>query len=267
MVRSPEAESGEALEQVIRGLRPFLEPVAGELASDIAQQFILAAAPIAERAHQHIQDLEVDAEEVAAVLQVAGLWFTRSMPLGLLVELIEMHQAGEADPASVQESVLDRYRYREWELLRETVDGWQDNPSFGPRITIIRHALEAHLQEKYTLSIAALLPQIEGVIRDITQWDGVIRDRVKEAVGATSAGVLVMVMDEIAVEYYLSRVYTRRTEVEFETFEQWLAQLDVAETDVLNRHMILHGRQTNYGSEINSLRAFLLLDVLSKARQ
>lgn len=69
---------------------------------------------------------------------------------------------------------------------------------------------------------------------------------------APLAGALSMNIYEGLVEY-LDNVY------DYRDFTKLLPK----NKQKLNRHIVLHGRQINYFTEINSLRAFLMLDALS----
>ena len=52
-----------------------------------------------------------------------------------------------------------------------------------------------------------------------------------------------------------------------EKFPEWLESKGVSESQSINRHGILHGVHLNYDSKENSLRVFLLLDVLYEMRR
>ena len=177
---------------------------------------------------------------------------------------------GEATPQNVRQLVVTWYREDDCELLKAMVDGWNRNPYFVPRMDIIRDALRAHIDGKYTLSVPTLLPVAEGILSSITG---------KGAAG--SGGTRRMAKDVLAGMYTdFMREASKDAVVEFATgitlygnvppyyfsperYPEWLEQNELTGGQVLNRHAILHGVQTHYASEENSLRAFFLLDVLS----
>jgi hypothetical protein len=63
----------------------------------------------------------------------------------------------------------DNYKY-----LIEAVQSWESHPLFVPRMHILKDALQAHCRGLYTLSVPALINQIEGVLNDYVIANGLV---------------------------------------------------------------------------------------------
>jgi len=85
-----------------------------------------------------------------------------------------------------------------------------------------------------------------------------VGEKSPEFLSAASKEVFLNLLDEIGffgnieAEYFTSKKYSK-----------YLASKGIKEEECLNRHAIFHGVQKKYASEINSLKTFLILDMLS----
>lgn len=151
------------------------------------------------------------------------------------------------------ELILEHYSANGCGALREAVYAWNDLPCFGSRAHIFAAALEQHVSGSYVLPVPALLPAIEGVTRDFLATLGLT-----ERVNWTRVHGLIRLSlrgSEYAAAIPFARTLMR---VVYASFDP---SCDIGNA-VLNRHAILHGADTGYGSEENSLRCFLALDSL-----
>lgn len=211
---------------------------------------------------------------IAEAFQECNLWLAPSM-VGLTDEVVKLYYEGKRQ---VIPSIIARYYKRNnWAILRETVSKWKSNSFFRPRMGIIYDALEAHINGKYTLSVPAVLPHIEGIARDIikkhnlpelpktlicreTNYGKGGEKTLPSTVFGEVAISALSFQEWVAVEsflYYLEGTMylsPRRTRKKLEDF---------AAKDILNRHSILHGSHLKYATSMNSLRCFLALDVLA----
>lgn len=150
------------------------------------------------------------------------------------------------------------YKAKGYKKLKDAVETWKAHPLFASRINIIVDAVEAHIARKYTLTVPTLLPLVEGIIHEFVIYENLSlssekKEQMKQALEhAPLAGALSMNIYEGLVGY-LDDVYA------YKDFKK----LSPKNRQKLNRHIVLHGRQINYFTEINSLRAFLMLDALS----
>jgi hypothetical protein len=129
---------------------------------------------------------------------------------------------------------------------------------FPDRETIVRDAFEAHRQAKYTLSIPTLLPQIDGIGREtlgmstnqfFRQW---ARQEAIEAKLAPQVGAGSSLLKQIVKKSSMEE--TTRDRNNLQEKDPWFGPL--------NRHGVIHGVDTDYPSEANSLRCVLLLAYL-----
>ncbi len=279
----------QALAQALAPLREdlarqLLEPMQAMLAQTLAplttqQRELLAQtfATVTEQLGRQLAELarevagpieqkviELDAPEIKPVFTQAGFWITPSMPIAILLEIKGLGEQGTLSPCTVKQLILERYREHNCALLRNMVDEWHENPLFTPRMRIFQDALEAHIAGKYTLSVPSLLPQAEGIAARVAgRLPGKDSKALFETVGEKMPDFLSHLMKEALLSYITDTAYSY---VNFGEFAEWLERRGVSEKEILHRHAILHGVQTGYDSEENSLRAFLLLDALSSLK-
>lgn len=119
----------------------------------------------------------------------------------------------------------------------------------------VRAAIGAHKRRQYNLAIPTLLPLIDGLAAEIVAATASLK---RKAIYTT----------DVAVMYN-----AEEAEVWSECVEQVVCALIYKEYDFrtvkkppssVNRHGILHGRVIDYGSELNSYRVILLLNVMAK---
>lgn len=137
------------------------------------------------------------------------------------------------------QAILEGY-LKHWKAIE-----WLDN-----RSAILEEVINNHINGRYYSSIALLLPQIEGVIIEgsnesgyITQWEV---KRLAELILNESSHFS---FDDAVKSFYIKLVH--------EKFEHGQVI-----NSPLSRHAILHGGDTKFGYEINSLRCILFFDYL-----
>ncbi len=55
------------------------------------------------------------------------------------------------------------------ERVIETFDFWKAQPKISSRLPLIEEAINAHIKKRFYLSVSALIPQVEGLLRDALQ--------------------------------------------------------------------------------------------------
>jgi lambda repressor-like predicted transcriptional regulator len=142
------------------------------------------------------------------------------------------------------------YRKNRLQLLRRMVVNWMDLPSFRDRRPIILEALTCHRDRRYRVAVPALLPLVEGIVRD--EFPLPPRKSIPSAVRSLLENVSEIADLEMAATLAaldaLYQDYRRKTMPR--------------RSRRLNRHSILHGHALSYGSEGNSLRVFAILDLV-----
>jgi hypothetical protein len=146
--------------------------------------------------------------------------------------------------------------------VKETFNCWKANSTkILNRIPLIEEAIEAHIDEKFYLSVSALIPQIEGLLRDALEsmnmpadFNSMRKEDMKNATSALKdlwksqphnlqeATLLLDSLPDAVSDLYHEFVPTKSVQGK------------------LYRHGICHGLQTDFGSKKNSLRLILLLD-------
>jgi hypothetical protein len=228
-------------------------------------------ASIWETFKQYQDQTEAASRDISGLLVQAGFWFPPSGSLRLIHAIRELKSQGQATPENVRQLVVEYYEQDDYSNLRNMVNTWGENPYFANRMHIITDALEAHIDGKFTLSIPTLLPLVEGVLTDIvgrraTRADGGISGWAGTAIDTMYLDSFRESSKDALIAFITgSSVYGSIDPTFFtpSAFSTWLANQGLDGKQILQRHAILHGVQTDYDSKENSLRAFLILDVLS----
>jgi hypothetical protein len=216
-----------------------------------------------------LSEANIASQDIAGPLKHAGFWVPPSAPMSLILQLRDLVREGPPDPGRLRQTIADFYDAGDASHLRNMVSAWSANPSLAQHQQVIQDALEAHVAGKYTLCIPSLLPVLEHLLTDLhgayipghkmpktackhiaSSYTDFMREASKDAVVnyITGSGLFGSVPNQ---------------HFTVDAFPKWLASQGLTERDVVNRHAILHGVQVDYAGKENSLRVFLLLDVLS----
>lgn len=124
---------------------------------------------------------------------------------------------------------------------------------FPPRARILSSAFNAHTRGEYELSVPVFLIQADGICNDLI---GIQLFRKRGNVPATAEYVETLADDtfKVAMLYPLS-VALPISASQHERSNSFVG---------LNRHQVLHGESTEYGTEMNSLKAISLLNYVSQ---
>jgi hypothetical protein len=206
-------------------------------------------------------------KDIAIPFTECGLWLTPSMTPRLVSIIIERYEQGRKRTIP---AVIDGfYRQNNWEILSDAVKRWKSYEFFIPRMHIFYDALEAHINKKWTLTVPALIPHIEGIAGEILLANNLsfTKDAIIISTGQKTypsslfsklrADKVTPTMDVIisSLLYYLEG-----TLYEYKDFKDFPK---IRRLKTLNRHAVMHGYQVNYATRLNSLRCFLALDSLS----
>jgi len=124
---------------------------------------------------------------------------------------------------------------------------------FPDRAKILRAAFKAHSRGEYELSIPVFLAQADGICNEIT---GIQLYQKRNRVPATAVYVQRLANDTFrtAILHPLSLTLP----ISASKYKRGDNFND------LNRHQVLHGESTSYGSEVNSLKAISLLNYVAQ---
>lgn len=221
---------------------------------------------------------------ICAVTFARGGWSTAPLGRMGMSELAELVNRLHDEPDDVVRRELDRaipeyFRRDDHAQLRALVTRWDDE-HFRERYRTFEEALWAHTQERYTLPIYSLAPQIEGVLRDVTgmhERSDPWMDRFNEAFGYAYERWKPTEPDwNGELSDFLALPLNERYK-QLEAFQGSFALLRINELYIngkfwdlgftsgrAKRHPIVHGVFKNY-DEIESLRLFCALDLLHDA--
>lgn len=157
-----------------------------------------------------------------------------------------------AKPDELDELMAKHFRDNFDYLLARLIEESPDRES------IISDAADAHKEGRFNLSVPVFLSQADGIFSQITQTKGSALQKESKGSGKLRG--------QVAIEQYVKNQDTRDMlhpiyllhELELllgerQRYKQTWNPL------ALNRHQVLHGEVTDYGSELNSLRAFSFL--------
>lgn len=119
------------------------------------------------------------------------------------------------------------------------------------RLTILEKCFIAHRQKDYELSIPVMLAQIDGLCKD--KFDGELFQGNNKEPRCASHTTKTDYSDII------NRPLKEKTNINFNGKERGHAFNDI------NRHMILHGEDCGYGTQVNACKVISLLDLVLSA--
>jgi hypothetical protein len=156
---------------------------------------------------------------------------------------------------AVRAYLFRRFRRAKYQVLNRMVRGWWRIPYMRKRKKAIRAAIAAHKKRQFDLAIPALLPLIDGLAAEVVSGTPNLRKKsiyAKDAAASYNAEEA-EVWSECVEQVVCSLIYK---DYDFRTSKR--------PPSSVNRHGILHGRIVDYGSELNSYRVILLLNVMVK---
>ena len=112
------------------------------------------------------------------------------------------------------------------------------------RYLIIKEAIECHLSGKYHASVALFLSQADGLCKGLLF---ITRNKKKE-------------LKKFIAEEKKNKLFEDILEViqRVNKIDEYFSQ-GLSGSNELNRHAVLHGYDTDFGTELNSLKAYSLL--------
>jgi hypothetical protein len=173
---------------------------------------------------------------------------------------------GRNKGVSINKFICAAFRRKKYARLASMTKAWWRISYLKKRQRIIRQALRAHRRKEYALSISTLLPLVDGLASEI-------RQRNPQLVAVANAGGkkkgkerLIAVREVVALYDPQDRVRDWADVVMDESNKRMFADYDFKTQPApakMNRHGILHGRHDDFDSEVNSLKALLMLDVMA----
>jgi hypothetical protein len=206
-------------------------------AAELGKSLCETIGPALECIRESIRDLPPRTQEALLLLGTHGWYLDFEWSVPQLWNLQQALSDGNVEEA--EKALVERFERRLDAIEKSLIE------RFPKRAHLIRAALAAHRREEYELSIPVLLAQTDGVCKDLTKKYLFIRENKKPEVAA-----------------YVEQFFA-------DTFKASLlspigaSQHERSDTELLNRHAVLHGESLNYGSQTNSLKAISLINYMA----
>jgi len=201
-----------------------------------------------------------DDRELAEVLSRYEWWvLERDINGSIQRDILRLGRKGTQK--EIDEYLCALFREDNHARLEKKVAAWFKTPYLAEHAEIVAQCLAAHKEGKFCLSVATLLPLLNGLTRRFRRETFGTRPQ-KSSTGAPHRRKAVEVA--LVAEYYQSLEPPLWGQPLFEAIKTkfyggYGFGSGTAPTS-LNRHGILHGEIFDYGTEVNSLKVFLLLD-------
>jgi hypothetical protein len=197
-----------------------------------------------------------DDDELRRTLSDRGWWVLQKDINGPVKrELLRLRREGKS--SEIDAYICSLFKEANEPRLQKKIEGWFDVPYLNERKPLILDSFDAHKTGKWTLSIPALLPLVDGLTRKFR----------KNHLRASQNPGRAIHIDKFA-DYYRKK----QPRLFGESFASFVRQNMYAKFDFvagappssINRHGVLHGEIRDYATEANSLRVFLLLDTIAQ---
>jgi hypothetical protein len=240
--------SGEQMPERIASL---LEPLK-QLADAIDRRFEDLGREIVETFRPLVEMVEEDQpqrRETLAYLADRAWYPSLSMPVfaRTLHELVRLRRTASVDQymAAFAEAHLHS-------LIRQTITAFPDRAPF------LRDARWAHDRRRYRLSVPVLLAQADGICKDAI---GVgLYKRGKRGRLETDAFIADLATGDLTTLVLTELVPLQRGS----SLHRPTGRGEPRLQGILSRHGVLHGLDLNYGTRLNSLRAFMAVAYVSE---
>lgn len=150
----------QRIQELTRGFDGMYHSIAANLATIHISFENLVSSGVFEEIFKAIEQNR-DAVEA---FKAAGWPISPSMPLEQRNRVVTLYKGNKK--RYISRTIMGYYHRDDFRNLRDMVNSWDENTLFTPRMHIIRDALKAHCEGRYTLSVPALLPQVEGILND-----------------------------------------------------------------------------------------------------
>jgi len=203
---------------------------------------------------------ELDYENETSQAFKQSKWpLSPSIPKEHRAKVVILHRQGKS--CFTGNVIRGYFLKKDHKHTKSMVSSWEAHPLFSSRMDIIKDALEAHCSGKYTLSVPAFLPMIEGILTEyLFEKKMPVKYGKAEAVATTAVGDL--------NEYPLSSWSIAQTllYILHNSFYIWTNFDEEIKKPMrhrgVSRHTIAHGISANYNTYSQSLKLLLLLDAV-----
>jgi hypothetical protein len=197
---------------------------------------------------QRLDKLPERSREAMRLALAEGWFFGWHEDLQTLIELVEGLNA--AEPGLIEDVMATYYRTNLQHFSRRLVK------EYPQRAEAIKAAVHAHnlIENGYILSVPVFIAQADGLLSEITGIASPLqRENIKQFTNQYAADQeildLLSPFLNLKASNFLMQAKAR---------DELVGQSGKSFT-ALNRHQVMHGERSDYGTEINSLKAFSFL--------
>lgn len=183
--------------------------------------------------------------EAAQALLEMEWWMPHSAMSDFVVHVHRLALAG--DRTAVRHAMTESSH--SLSFARQVKHGWMRHPVFAERRRFLLDGLADHQRGRYRVSIPTLLPHLEGIA--MAAFAPGTKTTKMRSVVTEAAGAYDLLLGDALVQA-ATRLWTPHD------FDQVRPS-----GRRLNRHLILHGRSTGYGTEENSTKLLFTFDLLA----
>jgi len=185
-----------------------------------------------------------------------GWFFGWNDGLQSLMELVEKLEV--TPPTDIDGIMVEYYRMNLQSFTDELASKYPD------RALAIKAAVNAHSSlgcERYLLCIPVFIAQADGLLTEITKVkSAMMRFGNTQELQASSALREKLAADQKSLDLLHPILMLHESDfMKSARARQIAAQASGGSFTALNRHQVMHGESSDYGTEINSLKAFSLL--------
>lgn len=252
--------------KIQKGLKPLIQ------AQEKLQKSLEPLTRLHEQIQKNLKPFQRFAEQIAKLTKEAklekqilletGWWFTPSLlelPAGQISSAFHKYKSKQKN--AITNLFVSVYQKDSCKYLKSVIHNWGKNIYFKPWIGIIKNAFGAHSQKKYSLSVPVLLITAEGIAKKYCKNKRIFKRNMRSKGGKKIKKALEIVKTSNK-SLSLEILFTAIDNQIFKDTHK-LKSNPRGYRHFLNRHAIMHGETTEYGTPKNSLRCFMLLDVLS----
>lgn len=256
----PVSEMQEALAKQVKDITYGLDNITRRMAAHMAAVGLAVQKISSLGIFYNLIQLVQAPKDAAEAFKAADWTIAPSMPFELREHVVDMHKQGKTQ--YISRIIMGYYQRNNHQHLIETVESWESNSSFAPRMHILKDALQAHCQGLYTLSVPAITPQVEGVLIDyvLDNKQVVNLRKIKEVYEAAIGNA----DDYEFSKWVIATTLLYQLQTNTYVFTEFKDEIKKSvNTRQVTRHTVLHGVALKYDRPIDSLKAFLLLDAIS----
>ena len=185
-----------------------------------------------------------------------GWFFGWNDGLQSLMELVERLEVTQ--PADIDEVMAQYYRINLQPFTDELASKYPD------RAPAIKAAVNAHVSrgcEGFFLSIPVFIAQADGLLTEITKVkSAMMKDGKGQELQASKALRDKLAADQKSLDLLHPILMLHESDFMMSArARQHAAQASGESFTALNRHQVMHGESSDYGTELNSLKAFSFL--------